>query len=55
MIYTVTFNPSIDYIVDVKNFELGSVNRTSAELMFPGGKELTFPWYLATWDLRTRL
>lgn len=38
MIYTVTFNPSIDYIVSVDDLKLGSVNRTSEELMFPGGK-----------------
>ena len=38
MIYTVTFNPSLDYIVDVKYFKKGTVNRTSAEKIFPGGK-----------------
>lgn len=38
MIYTVTFNPSLDYIVDVPHFKPGQVNRTTAELMFPGGK-----------------
>lgn len=38
MIYTVTFNPSLDYIVDVVHFKAGEVNRTSKELMFPGGK-----------------
>ncbi|MDD3360362.1 MAG: 1-phosphofructokinase [Hespellia sp.] len=38
MIYTVTFNPSIDYIVTVDPFELGMTNRTSQELMLPGGK-----------------
>ena len=38
MIYTVTFNPSLDYIVSVDHFHLGEVNRTSEELMFPGGK-----------------
>ena len=38
MIYTVTFNPSIDYIVTVEDFKEGFVNRTSEELMFPGGK-----------------
>lgn len=47
MIYTVTFNPSIDYIVDVKNFELGSVNRTSTELMFPGGKGINVSMVLS--------
>jgi 1-phosphofructokinase len=38
MIYTVTLNPSLDYIVSVDNFMTGRVNRTSKELMFPGGK-----------------
>lgn len=38
MIYTVTFNPSLDYIVGVDNFEAGKVNRTSEEIIFPGGK-----------------
>lgn len=40
MIYTVTFNPSIDYIVSVDGFELGKTNRTRKELMLPGGKGL---------------
>jgi 1-phosphofructokinase len=38
MIYTVTLNPSVDYIVEVEQFELGSLNRTSADTKFPGGK-----------------
>lgn len=38
MIYTVTFNPSLDYIVSVEDFKLGLTNRTSSELMLPGGK-----------------
>ena len=38
MIYTVTFNPSLDYTVSVEGFELGKTNRTSSEEMFPGGK-----------------
>ena len=38
MVYTVTFNPSLDYIVEVKSFELGMTNRTSYEHMLPGGK-----------------
>lgn len=40
MIYTVTFNPSLDYIVSIDNFQLGKTNRTTAELMLPGGKGL---------------
>lgn len=38
MIYTVTFNPSLDYIVTVPQFTCGKVNRTSEEKLFPGGK-----------------
>lgn len=38
MIYTVTFNPSLDYIVDVQDFRTGMTNRTTAEQMFAGGK-----------------
>ena len=38
MIYTVTFNPSLDYIVSVEDFKLGLTNRPSSELMLPGGK-----------------
>lgn len=37
MIYTVTFNPSLDYIVSVEDFKLGLTNRTSSELILPGG------------------
>ncbi len=40
MIYTVTFNPSLDYIVSVKDFELGKTNRTETEQLLPGGKGL---------------
>lgn len=38
MIYTVTFNPSLDYIVNVPGFTCGRVNRTREEMIFPGGK-----------------
>ena len=38
MIYTVTFNPSLDYIVSVEDFKLGLTNRTNSELLLPGGK-----------------
>ncbi len=40
MIYTVTFNPSLDYIVSVEDFKPGFTNRTSSELILPGGKGL---------------
>ncbi|MFR4351812.1 MAG: 1-phosphofructokinase [Roseburia sp.] len=38
MIYTLTFNPSLDYIVTVPKFACGVVNRASEEHIFPGGK-----------------
>ena len=38
MIYTLTFNPSLDYIVTVPKFTCGVVNRTTEEIIFPGGK-----------------
>jgi 1-phosphofructokinase len=38
MIYTVTLNPSLDYIVAVENFKPGFTNRTSFEALLPGGK-----------------
>lgn len=38
MIYTTTFNPALDYIVDVPDFQLGMTNRTAAEKMYAGGK-----------------
>lgn len=38
MIYTLTFNPSLDYIVTVPRFTCGIVNRTTDEVIFPGGK-----------------
>ena len=38
MIYTVTFNPSLDYIVNVEHFRAGQINRTAGELIYPGGK-----------------
>jgi len=38
MIYTVTFNPSLDYVISVNEFETGKINRTAKENVFPGGK-----------------
>jgi len=38
MIYTVTLNPSVDFIVEVDNFQLEGLNRMSKEAKYPGGK-----------------
>lgn len=38
MVYTVTFNPAIDYVVHTAEMRLGEVNRSSSEEMYFGGK-----------------
>lgn len=38
MIYTVTLNPSIDYVIKLDNLNSGSVNRVNEENIYPGGK-----------------
>ncbi len=38
MIYTVTLNPSLDYIMDVTTFRQGVTNRSSGQTIYPGGK-----------------
>lgn len=38
MIYTVTLNPSLDYLAETPEFCLGRVNRTTAETLRAGGK-----------------
>lgn len=38
MVYTVTFNPSLDYIISLQGFQMGTTNRTKEEQMLLGGK-----------------
>ncbi len=38
MIYTVTLNPSLDYIMHLGRLELGDMNRSTKEKIYPGGK-----------------
>ena len=48
MIYTVTFNPALDYVVRVDHFALGAVNRTEQESIYYGGKGLNVSAVLST-------
>lgn len=48
MIYTVTFNPAIDYVIGLNQFNIGEVNRTSKEQIFFGGKGINVSWILNT-------
>ena len=38
MIYTVTFNPALDYVVFLDGLKLGEINRATRESIFYGGK-----------------
>ena len=38
MIYTITLNPSLDYVVRVNDFQVGGMNRCSEEQIYVGGK-----------------
>ena len=38
MIYTVTFSPTLDYVVGIDSFRTGIINRTTSEQVYPGGK-----------------
>lgn len=38
MVYTVTFNPAIDYVVHIGDMKLGTTNRSKREEMYFGGK-----------------
>jgi len=47
MIYTVTFNPAIDYVIRTGEVKLGSVNRAASEEIFFGGKGINVSAVLA--------
>ena len=46
MIYTVTLNPAIDYVVSVSPFAMGETNRTGEEHLYPGGKGINVSFVL---------
>lgn len=46
MIYTVTFNPALDYVVKVDNFQTGGINRVYQENIFFGGKGINVSFVL---------
>lgn len=55
MIYTVTFNPSLDYVIQVDDLTLGEVNRTTSEKIYPGGKGNNVSVILSNLDTRAKL
>ena len=52
MIYTITFNPALDYIVSVDDFTPGKTNRTREELLLPGGKGINVSLVLGNLGLK---
>lgn len=53
MIYTVTFNPSLDYIMRVEHFEEGETNRSCQEDIYVGGKGFNVSTILSRLNLET--
>ncbi|EPD03160.1 1-phosphofructokinase, partial [Lacticaseibacillus paracasei subsp. paracasei CNCM I-2877] len=48
MIYSVTLNPSIDYVIELPELELGAVNRLTHAVKLPGGKGINVSRILQT-------
>ncbi len=53
MIYTVTLNPSIDYIMEVEEMDIGKTNRSTNELFYLGGKGINVSIVLNALNLKT--
>ncbi len=47
MIYTVTFNPAIDYVIHTDEIITGALNRTESETCFVGGKGINVSFVLS--------
>ena len=53
LIYTITFNPALDYIVKVDNFNVGKINRCNEEIILPGGKGINVSIVLSSLGIDT--
>ncbi len=54
MVYTVTFNPAIDYVVRMDSLKIGAVNRTRSESMYFGGKGINVSLVLAELGIKSK-
>ncbi|MBE5945255.1 MAG: 1-phosphofructokinase [Lachnospiraceae bacterium] len=54
MIYTVTFSPSLDYVVTVPEFETGRVNRATQDKILPGGKGINVSIVLTNLEVENK-
>lgn len=53
MVYTVTFNPALDYVMNLNEFTAGETNRSQAEKIFIGGKGINVSIVLARLGVNT--
>ncbi|MBD5115727.1 MAG: 1-phosphofructokinase [Ruminococcaceae bacterium] len=54
MVYTVTFNPAIDYVVHTEEMEVGKVNRSSSEEIYFGGKGINVSMVLNELEIKSK-
>lgn len=54
MIYTVTFNPAVDYIIHTNELELGAVNRSENEEIYFGGKGINVSMVLSELGIKSK-
>lgn len=53
MIYTLTFNPAIDYVMKVENLKNGATNRSQSEQIYFGGKGINVSLVLSELGIRS--
>ena len=51
MIYTVTFNPALDYILELDKLEVGKIQKAKTELILPGGKGINVSTVLTNLEI----
>lgn len=54
MIYTITFNPALDYTIKAPNFREGKINKSQKEYIYPGGKGINVSIVLKTLEQETK-
>ena len=54
MIYTITFNPAIDYVVNIDKLNLGITNRSTSESYYYGGKGINVSTILCNLGIKNK-